>query len=409
MQQIVILFWMMVLNVICISGCSYVKTVDQNDPFRRLYSAGEKKLNQVQVLKEKAHFLTLSCYKMPLPLFCRVLSDKFKIGLVFSEKLVTKELTAEFKETDLSSVLNVLSRQFSVDIVRVGNTFYIGDLRPEDRVTLVRRVLSYDRESLERSITSMLSDKGRSAVMADSVVLVTDVEPAVRRIGEMLDYISVADIPTWILQLCFVAIRKDALNEAGFDISTSGTLSYNISENRLDLKDFKIDGLFNMISQSSFMDLYASPMLLLRDGTQGTWKDGERVPIPRKSVSQYGVVTVTGYDYQHTGFNVSAIVRESRTGGRLQLQIDMSEIQSYVSDAPLVNQNVYNIDVDLQPGKPYLIGELNTFKVLNKQNNVLMLSDDRGKTVLQVWAQLYRLGSESTSEVIQKSGYLWKR
>ena len=400
---------MTVLSVTCINGCSLVKTVDQNDPFRRLYSAGEKKVNQAQISKDKSHFLTLSCYKMPLPLFCRVLSDKFKIGLVFSEKLVSKELTAEFKETDLSSVLNVLSRQFSVDIVRVGNTYYIGELRPEDRVTLVRRVLSYDRESLERSITSMLSDKGRSAVMADSVVLVTDVEPAVRRIGEMLDYISVADIPTWILQLCFVSIRKDALHEAGMDISTSGTLSYNISENRLDLKDFKIDGLFNMISRSSFMDLFASPMLLLRDGTRGSWKDGQRVPIPRKTVSQYGVVTVTGYDYQNTGFNVTAVVRESRTGGRLQLQIDLSEIQSYVNDAPLTTQNVYNIDVDLQPGKPYLIGELNTFKVLNKQSDILNFSDDRGKTVLQVWAQLYRLGSDGTSEVMQKSGYLWNR
>ena len=82
MLQIVILFLMTTLNVICISGCSYVKTVDQNDPFRRLYSAGEKKLNQAQIQKEKAHFSTLSCYKMPLPLFCRVLSDKFKIGLV---------------------------------------------------------------------------------------------------------------------------------------------------------------------------------------------------------------------------------------------------------------------------------------------------------------------------------------
>jgi hypothetical protein len=56
-----------------------------------------------------------------------------------------------------------------------------------------------------------------------------------------------------------------------------------------------------------------------------------------------------------------------------------------------------------------LIGELNTFKVLNKQSDVLMFSDDRGKTVLQVWAQLYRLGSDGTSEVMQKSGYLWNR
>ena len=68
-------------------------------------------------------------------------------------------VSAEFKSTDLTSVLNVLSRQLQVDVVRVGNTYYIGSLRAEDRGVLVRSVLGYSDSSLDNIVKSMLSEK----------------------------------------------------------------------------------------------------------------------------------------------------------------------------------------------------------------------------------------------------------
>ena len=77
------------------------------------------------------------------------------------------------------------------------------------------------------------------------------------------------------------------------------------------------------------------------------------------------------------------------------MKIEMSDIKSYVEEAPVTTQSVYNIDVDLIPNKLYLLGELTQFKVLDQQQNVLNLSTDRGKTVLQVWGQLYRISGDS--------------
>ena len=236
----------MILSFTCIS-CSQIRDIKQNDPFRKLYTSSMVMPSKSGVGQVgETPLLSLSCYNMPLSLFCRILSDKFSIGMVYAESLSNKVITSEFKDTDLISVLNVISRQLSVDIVRVGNTYFIGALRPEDRGILVRRVLGYDSSELQGIVSSMLSTTGKSSVMSkSSVVVVADHESVVRRISEMLDYLDSIDSSTWILQLCFVILRKDALTEAGFDVTSSGTISYNISENSVDMKDFKLDGILS--------------------------------------------------------------------------------------------------------------------------------------------------------------------
>ena len=284
---------MMVLLFLCTEGCSHFRDIKQDDPFRLIYEASAS----VPVVRSSSPVLptlTLSAHLMPLPLFVRILSDRFGIGVVFSDSLQQKTITAEFKATDLSTVFTVLSRQIGVEVVKVGNCYYLGALKDEDKGILIRRVLSYDAVTLDKAIKAMLSSTGRSEVLDGSIVLLADKDFVLRRAAEALDYMEAVQIDCWIVQLYFVVLRKDALAEAGFSMTSSGTISYNISENTLDLKDFKLEGIFNGLLESTYADLYASPMFILRDGVPGQWKDGQRVPIPRKTVSDYGTVTTNG-------------------------------------------------------------------------------------------------------------------
>ena len=202
-------------SCICIS-CSQVVDVKQDDPFRILYGRSVVPVRSTFSKTEVSPKLTLSCYNMPLPLFCRILSDKFNVGMVYVENLSNKVITAEFKDTDFSSVLNVVSRQLSVDIVRVGNTYFVGSLRPEDRAILVRRVFGYETSELKSMISTMLSSNGKCSVLSNSVVVVADHESVIRRITELLEYMDSVESDTWILQLCFVLLRKDALLFGGW-------------------------------------------------------------------------------------------------------------------------------------------------------------------------------------------------
>lgn len=393
---------MMILILIC-SSCR--PDAYENDPFRLLYlPSNTKSLTNLTSDKPDLPSLTLSAHLMPFSVFSRVLSDTFNIGLVFSEKLFKKTITAEFKSTSLDDVLNVVSRQLNTDVVHVGNTYFVGKLRPEDRGILVRKMIGYTNKELQQAVKSSLSQHGRLAVIGSGIVTAVDQPSVLSRVSDLLDSLDRFDNPVWIVQLAFLIIQRDALIEAGAKIATSGTISYNVQDNQFQLKDLNIDGIVNTALNSSFADVHSSPMLLVREGAKSVWKFGKRVPIPKKSTSNYGVVTVTGYDYIDVGFTVSAQVQPSRAGGLLTLEVNKSDIESYVDYAPLTSQNLYQFTVDMAPNRSYLLGELQLYKDLNTVTDVLNFGKTRGKSIIQLWGQIYRI----SPGVLQNYPYSFK-
>lgn len=380
----------MVPLLICIDGCRPDSV--QDDPFSVLYksaSLSSLKKSSSDPSAALSPKLSLSANDMPFSVFARVLSDEFDVGLVFSESLSKKTITAEFKNTLLHDVLNVVSRQLDTELVKVGNTYYIGKLRSQDRGIFVRKVFGYNNKDLLESCKGVLSDKGKVSVIGSGIVAVTDVESVLVRVSEFFDYLSSCDSPVWIVQLAFLTINKDILLEGGLKISTSGTISYNASENEFSLKDLNIDGIVNAAMSSSFADVHSCPMLLCREGSESVWKYGKRVPVPKKTASSYGTVSTTDFIYIDVGFLVKAKVSRSREGGILDLEIGRSDIAGYVEYAPITDQNTYTLSVDMVPLRPYLLGELQTFKDLNTQSDILNFGKTRGKGSVQVWGQIY--------------------
>ncbi len=379
---------MMGLLFLC-SSCKSDSFFD--DPFSQLYTSvplsSLDKSSDSSIPRLPA--LSLSANKMPFSVFARVLSDTFNVGIVCSESLFDKRITAEFKETSLSDVLNVLSRQLDTELVKVGNTFYIGKLRSADRGILVRKVSGFDNKDLLSACKGVLSDKGKVSVFGAGIVAATDIGSVLVRISELLDYLSSCDSPVWIVQLAFLTINREILLEGGLKVSTSGTISYNVSDSEFQLKDINIDGLINAAMSSSFADVHSCPMLLVREGSESVWKYGKRVPVPKKTVSDAGTVSTTDFNYIDVGFEVKVKVFRSRAGGILSLSIGNSAIDSYVEYSPVTSQNTLSLEVDMVPLKPYLLGELQTFKDLNTQSDILNLGKTRGKASVQVWGQIY--------------------
>ena len=380
---------------ICINGC-YYRNVTQDDPFRSLYDEKITSTFKPVTSSKEQNCITFSAHQMPLGAFCRIVSDYFSVGVVFSDKLQDKRITAEFKDTDLNTVFTFLSRQLGVDLVKVGNTFYLGDLKDEDKGILIKRVLSQDNDNLQQILNSLMSNTGKGRVLSGRIVLVSDNDFVIRRISEALDSLETVDLSSWILQLYFLVLRRDALAESGLTMSSSGTLSYNISTNELKAENFKIEGIFSGIVQSSYADLYAAPMFILRDGIKGFWKDGQRLPIPKKTVSDYGTVTTSGYEYLSTGLDVSCSVRESKQGGFLEMKISLSDIQSYVEDLPVTSNTECSVALDMIPNKIYLLSELQRFSHVDRQGSTLFFSRDKGKSIIQVWGRIYRINSPSS-------------
>lgn len=78
--------------------------------------------------------------------------------------------------------------------------------------------------------------------------------------------------------------------------------------------------------------------LYLLEGEPARLNQGDRVPVPRRTVSPEGTVETTGFDYIDTGFTLDAQGTRVPSGLRLELAPTLSAVTGFVEDAPIFAQ-----------------------------------------------------------------------
>ena len=98
--------------------------------------------------------------------------------------------------------------------------------------------------------------------------------------------------------------------------------------------------------------------LFLVEGEQAAATQGDRIPLARRSVSPEGVVTVVGYDYVQSGFQLQArAVGLPDTSIRLDLVPTLSEVGGLVGgENPVLLERSMTASVVLRSGEWVLIG-----------------------------------------------------
>lgn len=392
----------MFLMILLFCSCINKQKNLAKDPFYELYNELSLKRNDTfedKLLSSASEIISISANKMPLSVFCRILSDTYNFGIVYNESLSDKLLTCEFKNSDVDIVFNIISRQLNVDVVKVGNTYYIGNLKNEDKAIFTARIFGYENLELKQLLVSMLSTQGKVEVLKNGLVIVNDHENVIRRVISAVSYIQSVEVNTWIVQLYFVTIKKDLLLKAGLNVSTSGNISYNISENKLSFDEFQINGLFNANGEGNLSDIFLSPMFIIRDGQEGLWSKGESYPLPKYTTSEVGSVTISGYDYIDTGFNLKGRVSETARGGSLALDISISSITSYVEKLPVITKTQLKLNAEMESKKLYLLGDLSEYTQIHNLTSILMFGRDTGNFSVQVWGQIYKIKGQVKKEI----------
>jgi type II secretory pathway component GspD/PulD (secretin) len=377
------------------SGCNNFSS-DKKDPFLDLYSriSADDDINSDSV-NGKSNLFTFSCSEMPLPVFVRWFSDVTGQGVVYGANADRYLVTAEFKLASPGEVMNAISRRFNLEIVRVGNTFYLGVLKAEDRGYLVRRVRCYAKDDIVSIVTTFLSEFGKVSVQTDGLTVVSDRESILVSISNVLDSMEKKVGNTWILQFYLLGVRKDLSLDGGANVASSGQIAYSISKGSGGNFDFQDIGQnFDLVlnAKSDYISLVASPMFLLRDGQSGLWQDGQTIPIPEKTVSAEGTVTTSGFSFVDTGLILKASVRETYRGASLDVDLTDSTIKGYIEYQPILSKSVLHTNLEIVSGRVFLIGELNRKKEIKGFKNLLNFSSSDEFTNFQLFCRVYKIG-----------------
>lgn len=379
--------------MISASGCRDFLRQDP-DPWLDFYTARQEIQEHKQSTAAPVKTYSFSAQEMSLPLFIRWFSDKTGAGVVYANEADNFRITCEFKNNTPDEIMNMISRRFDFELVKQNNAYYLGKLKPEDRGMYVKKIKGYSQEEITAAITVFLSEFGKCYVQKDGVVVVSDREKVLGKVIEMLNLLESSTENSWIIQYYFVVLSNDLLLQGGANVVTSGEIAYKYNKDgglTTDIKDVGQNITINFNLKSSLVDVQSTPMFIIRDGTESSWQDGQSVPIPQKTVSSYGVVTTTGFQYIDTGIVVKTKLRETNSGAILTVDLSDTSITGYNEYQPILKKSALKTESMISSGSVYLLGEFCKYDNTKKLSQVLDLEGETQKQKLQLFCRAYKI------------------
>lgn len=339
--------------------------------------------------------------------FARYVADQTGVSVICDASLDQRPVSIDVQSQRVSDVLAFVSRRLNVQTTRTGNLFYIGQLRPEDRGVLVRRVSRLTPDALQAAVTALLSEQGRVVSLEGGLVVVSDRVEVLGRVSEMLGQVEQAPAESWVVQLHLLSITELHQHELGIDVDPAADLAMTFA--RASSGDTTqalrlgaaLTAVLRMSRSSDSIRVMAQPLLTVVDGGSASHKDVESVPVPRKSTSPEGTVTTEDFERIEAGLIIRVDLRDmGARRARLQMSVELSELTGFVESAPIIVKTSYETAAIVESAGVYLLGSLQQSKERRGKTGTLGtvdVRDDRGRT-WQVWARVYKVGGPVDSD-----------
>jgi len=335
---------------------------------------------------------------MPLVEFARFLSAKTEASIVVDAKLDQRPVTLEVTEQSLPAVLGVVARRLGVELDSKGSLYYLGSLRPQDRGVLVRRVRRLSPTELRAAVETLVThETGALAAFDDGLLVVGDRVEVLERLDSLLDRVESSDSPAWVVQLYLVSIGDQEAADLGVDAVPAAdiALAFAAASQGGSFASATLTGGLDAVlrasRETSGISVVANPTFYMADGGTVNYSRGNRVPIPRRSVSDQGTVQTVGFDLIDVGLSVQCQLRElSIDRASLSVDLEMSEIASIGElGAPSTTRESYTVAGPVTSGGVYLLGSVERSEVSKSaaawlRNGFTHRHDNR---LLQVWAR----------------------
>ncbi|QQE12322.1 hypothetical protein JD969_02275 [Planctomycetota bacterium] len=330
-----------------------------------IYEAVEELRNQAQASDEHEEKM-ISCVvnDMKVTALCRYLASEYGVSIVTQEGLDDQVVNITVENQPVEDVVAVFARRVGAQLTRVGEVYYIGNLRPEDKGVLVDRVTNRDVVTIENAIKTVLSEYGRCTVFPDGTVVVGDTVEVIRRVNEIIRTINKQHIATWYVQL--IVITKQMKDERGYGISINDEInltkliadaaSRNISVSLL--AERYINAAIKMSANSEFITISQTPAVIVNGATVARIECSDNIPVPKKAVNNEGeIIATTEYQDVSAGMIAEIMVSSVVTGGHsLDVMIESSDVIGMNDEAPIVRRHKLDTTANMGNEQLYLIG-----------------------------------------------------
>lgn len=235
-------------------------------------------------------------------------------------------------------------------------------------------------EAVGRAMAATLGSDVATVAFGDRVLVAGDREQieAAKHLAKQFTVGS----DGWLLEVRLVAVTKQFSRDLGLEWGVTGGLDVrmdagtgNLGGAGVPVFGARAQAAVSLIAQAAeegrTARLLRSGRLMLLEGAEpARMQQGDVVPVPRRTVSDQGTVTVTGYDQVNTGFVLAASARRVPGGVRLELAPSISTVTGFVEGAPITSQSSVSASCMVASGEWIVLSGLDATDLTERSKGV---------------------------------------
>jgi type II secretory pathway component GspD/PulD (secretin) len=292
----------------------------------------------------------------------------------FSADLESARVRGIFEDRPAAEVLQAIAAEASPDALvlpRESGVVYIGKATDVDREARVFAVPSGEGDDWQAVYQVAASDDSVVAAREDRLI-VKDSPAGLERL-ERLHEELLKPRRQYSVDVMLVELSETAARAIGVDWTANGTIRLGVGLERgaLDIMAEVISIGIAIHEDTDAAIVSESRLHLVEGGEPAQLQAGDSVPIPRRSVSDEGTVTTTGFELVNTGVLLTVTARSvGENMVRLQIEPEVSEITRFVEDSPVVSRRRLSSTAILSDGGICVLGGLESLDWRNRRKNI---------------------------------------
>jgi type II secretory pathway component GspD/PulD (secretin) len=350
------------------SAMRFEKTVEQN----------------VQQTKPESRCVTVRFVNCNFRDGMRQLTELTGTTISWDKSLDNETIDGTFVDQPLEEVLELISRRLNVKVSSSQNMCFLGTVREGDKVTAVVRVPPVSREELRNALTSF-GGEGKSTIVG-SFIWISDTLENVHRLVADLDMIRERSARSYLAEVYFINVNESDFLKLTADLRINSVDIFSSA--------FNISQLFSMFVDadgrlgSTVID--TRPVLLLSEGRKATFEVGKEITRERRSVTDTGVASTSGFDKFKDGILLSLMLsRVSDDHYSLDMELEVSTFDKgdFTSVVPVKSTSVLKSPgMLIRDGGVVYAGSLKR-RDSGKVFGVFSLDGARSSDLLTIWVR----------------------
>lgn len=192
-------------------------------------------------------------------------------------------------------------------------------------------------------------------------VVVAGSQEDVERMSDVVAHLEAAGADTWLLDVTLVSLDRSVRRDAGLDWSFTGGagagLDASVGSSAVAGPVFgaRAQAAVAVVAKALEEGHDASTLtrgtLMVIEGQTAQLHQGQSVPLPKRTISDQGVVTITGYDNIHTGFELSVEAHRVDPGVSLKVSPRLSGVVGFQGEQPIIAERQVESTVQVSSGE----------------------------------------------------------